>query len=124
MPVPGHENDTGHRDRRGRGRSVRRRVGASLAGIAAVALTVSSCSSSSGHAAANSSSPTAGSTSPSSTTSSSATPQPASSLAPVHGRYAPTIDPANFVRTVDNRYWPLMPGTHYHYEGVRGKIPQ
>ena len=124
MPVPGHGNDTGHRDRRGRGRSVRRRVGASLAGIAAVALTVSSCSSSSGHAAANSSSPTASSTSPRSTTSSSATPQPASSLAPVHGRYAPTIDPANFVRTVDNRYWPLMPGTHYHYEGVRGKIPQ
>jgi hypothetical protein len=42
----------------------------------------------------------------------------------VHGRYTPTVDPANFVRTVDNRYWPLIPGTHYHYEGVRGRTPQ
>src|SRR4029450_4975089 len=41
MPVPGHENHTGHRDRTGRGRLVRRRVMASLTGIAAVALTVS-----------------------------------------------------------------------------------
>ncbi len=47
-----------------------------------------------------------------------------SSLAPLHGRYTPTIDPANFVRTVDNRYWPLLPGTHYHFEGVRGSTPQ
>jgi len=49
---------------------------------------------------------------------------PASTLAPIHGAYSPTIDPANFVTTIDNRYWPLMPGTAYHYQGVRGKTPQ
>jgi hypothetical protein len=49
---------------------------------------------------------------------------PASSLAPIHGAYSPSIDPANFVATVDNQYWPLTPGTAYHYEGVRGKTPQ
>jgi len=121
MSVPGHRNDTNQRnDGAGRGRSVRRRrVGASLAGIAAVALTVGSCSSSNGHAAGTSSS-----TSPSSASPSSATPQSASSLAPVRGQYAPTVDAVNFVRTVDNRYWPLIPGTHYHYEGVRGRTPQ
>ena len=34
----------------------------------------------------------------------------ASSLAPVHGRYSPSIDPANFVATIDNRYFPLEAG--------------
>jgi hypothetical protein len=48
----------------------------------------------------------------------------ASSLAPLEGKYAPKIDPANFVATIDNRYWPLKPGTAYHYEGVRGTTPQ
>jgi hypothetical protein len=48
----------------------------------------------------------------------------ASSLAPLHGRYAPTIDPSNFVTRVDNRYWPLTPGTHFHFVGVRGTTPQ
>ena len=48
----------------------------------------------------------------------------ASSLAPIHGSYSPSIDPANFVATVDNRYWPLKPGTGFHYQGVRGKTPQ
>lgn len=33
------------------------------------------------------------------------------------GRYDPKIDPANFVRRVDNRYFPLKPGTKYIYEG-------
>lgn len=51
-------------------------------------------------------------------------PTPASQLAPVHGAYAPTIDPANFVATVDNPYWPLRPGTTYLYKGVRGSTPQ
>ena len=32
--------------------------------------------------------------------------------------YSPTIDPANFVTTIDNRYFPLMPGTGFHYKGV------
>jgi hypothetical protein len=48
----------------------------------------------------------------------------ASKLAPVHGTYAPTIDPANFVGRIDNRYWPLKPGTTYVYKGVRGTTPQ
>jgi hypothetical protein len=48
----------------------------------------------------------------------------ASSLAPVRGHYAPSIDPANFVAAVDNRFWPLGPGTGYHFEGTRGTTPQ
>jgi hypothetical protein len=50
----------------------------------------------------------------------------ASSAAPIHGRYAPRIDPANFVSSIDNRYFPLAPGTGYHYRGVAedGKTPQ
>src|SRR5206468_3707728 len=56
--------------------------------------------------------------------SSSATPVSASSLAPVNGTYSPSIDPANFVTTIDNPYWPLKPGTTYHYKGVRGTTPQ
>jgi hypothetical protein len=53
-------------------------------------------------------------------------PSSASKLAPVHGTYSPKIDPANFVRRIDNRYFPLKPGTAYHYEGVAedGKTPQ
>ena len=48
----------------------------------------------------------------------------ASVLAPIHGKYSPKIDPANFVKTVDNPYWPLKPGTAYLFEGVRGTTPQ
>ena len=50
----------------------------------------------------------------------------ASELAPVHGTYSPTIDPANFVATIDNRYFPLIPGTAFHYKGVaeNGTTPQ
>ena len=29
--------------------------------------------------------------------------------------YNPAIDPANFVSTVDNQYYPLVPGTTYTY---------
>jgi hypothetical protein len=53
-----------------------------------------------------------------------ATTTSASELAPIHGKYAPVIRPANFVDTVDNRYWPLKPGTAYHFKGVRGTTPQ
>lgn len=47
-------------------------------------------------------------------------------LAPIHGTYSPKIDPADFVATVDNRYFPLEPGTTFHYRGVAedGKTPQ
>src|SRR5207253_1325328 len=62
----------------------------------------------------------------SSTTSSPASASPASapSLAPIHGTYSPSINPANFVATIDNPYFPLKPGTGFHYKGVRGTIPQ
>jgi len=70
--------------------------------LALLALLVGACSSSSG----------GGSSSPTSS------PGSASSLAPVHGIYVPSIDPANFVQTIDNPYWPLEPGTTYTYEGV------
>src|SRR5438132_7729368 len=42
----------------------------------------------------------------------------------LHGSYAPKIDPANFVAAVDNRYFPLKPGTAFHYQGFKGKTPQ
>jgi hypothetical protein len=40
---------------------------------------------------------------------------PPGDLAPIHGPYAPTIDPANFVRTIDNRYLPYRPGMRIHF---------
>jgi hypothetical protein len=70
-----------------------------------------------GSSGSNSTSTSGGATRGNSTTS-------AAVLAPVHGSYAPKIDPANFVAAVDNRYWPLKPGTTYHYQGVRGTTPQ
>jgi hypothetical protein len=44
----------------------------------------------------------------------------------LHGSYSAKIDPANFVAAVDNRYFPLKPGTGYHYRGVQedGKTRQ
>jgi hypothetical protein len=45
-------------------------------------------------------------------------------LAPIHGRYAPKIDAANFAAKIDNRYLPYRPGTRIHFEGVRGTTPQ
>ena len=48
----------------------------------------------------------------------------ASSLAPIKGTYSPSINPANFVATIDNRYFPLKPGTGFHFKGVRGTTPQ
>ena len=48
----------------------------------------------------------------------------ASALAPTHGKYSPRIDPSNFVATIDNPYWPLKPGTTFHYRGVRGTTAQ
>lgn len=67
---------------------------------------------------------TACSSSGGTTTSPSGATMPASSLAPIHGSYSPTIDPTNFVASIDNPYWPLTPGTTYHYKGVRGTTPQ
>jgi hypothetical protein len=49
---------------------------------------------------------------------------PPGELAPIHGKYRPRIRAKNFVRRVDNPFWPLKPGTGWHYKGVRGKTPQ
>jgi hypothetical protein len=51
---------------------------------------------------------------------------PASTLAPIHGSYAPRTDPADFVARIDNPYFPLERGTAFHYEGVaeNGMTPQ
>jgi hypothetical protein len=81
---------------------------ASMIALALLAMAGSGCGSSGG---AKSSSTTAASTS-------------ASSLAPLRGRYYPSIDPANFVDTIDNRYLPFKPGTAFPYKGVRGTTPQ
>ena len=55
-------------------------------------------------------------------TGSSTTPRPPSWI--LRGAYAPTIDPADFVRVVDNRYFPLKPGTSFRYRGVRDGVAQ
>src|SRR3954452_19848034 len=49
---------------------------------------------------------------------------PPGRLAPVHGRYAPSIDPSNFMRRIDNPYLPFAPGMRIHFDGVRGSTPQ
>jgi hypothetical protein len=81
--------------------------------LAAAALLATACGSSSQQA----------STSPAATGSTSTA---ASALAPIHGAYAPKIDPSNFVSTIDNPYFPLIPGTGFHYKGVaeNGTTPQ
>jgi hypothetical protein len=48
----------------------------------------------------------------------------ASTLAPIRGRYSPSIRQADFVTTIDNRYLPFRPGTAYHFTGVRGRTAQ
>jgi hypothetical protein len=92
----------------GRLRRVSPRAKASTIPLAILAVAAAGCGSSGGG----------------STSSTSAASTSASSLAPIHGAYKPSIDPANFVATIDNRYWPLKPGTTYHYKGVRGTTPQ
>jgi hypothetical protein len=42
----------------------------------------------------------------------------------LRGAYAPAIDPANFVATVDNEYFPLKPGARFHFEGISDGTPQ
>jgi hypothetical protein len=48
------------------------------------------------------------------------------SPAAVTDPYSPTIDPANFVSAVNNRWFPLRPGTTLRYRGVaeNGRTPQ
>jgi hypothetical protein len=92
----------------GRIRQVAPVARASAFAVAVLAMVGSGCGSSSDK---TSSSKTASSTS-------------ASRLAPIHGPYSPSIDPANFVDTIDNPYLPFEPGTGFHYKGVRGPTPQ
>jgi hypothetical protein len=55
-------------------------------------------------------------------TGSSTTPHPPSWV--LRGGYEPSIDPANFVAAIENKYFPLKPGTAFHYRGVRDGVPQ
>jgi hypothetical protein len=41
-----------------------------------------------------------------------------------NGAYAPAVDPADFVTTIDNPYFPLAPGTAFHFEGTADGAPQ
>jgi hypothetical protein len=68
----------------------------------------------------------AGGSSPEAASTTTTPPTSAPILAPVHGPYSPSIDPANFVARIDNRYFPLEPRTGFHYRGVQedGKTPQ
>jgi hypothetical protein len=96
---------------RNRSRPLRGSAAAALA--AAAAVIAAGCGSSGGGA----SSATAGA-------GSAAASPAASDLAPIHGKYSPTIDPKDFVATIDNPYWPLKPGTGWHYRGVKGTTRQ
>ena len=42
----------------------------------------------------------------------------------LRGPYSPPIEPSDFVAGVDNPYFPLKPGTAFHFTGVSGKTPQ
>jgi hypothetical protein len=53
---------------------------------------------------------------------SAATPRPPRWV--LHGKYAPAIDPADFVVAVDNRYLPLTPGAAFHFRGVKDGMRQ
>jgi hypothetical protein len=48
----------------------------------------------------------------------------ASELAPVRTPYSPKVDPADFVRRIDNPLFPLRPGTTFLYRGERGRVRQ
>ena len=84
-----------------------------------LAVALAACASSGSDAGSSAgTSPTETSTpSPSVSTSPSASIQDTIEIPPVDGPFDWTIDPANFVRGVDNRYLPLVPGTTNVYEG-------
>jgi hypothetical protein len=93
-----------------------------LAAVALAAALIAGCGSSSNGGSSSSVAVTTTTSAPASTPEHPSV----SSLAPVHGNYSPTIDPANFVARVDNPYFPLAPGTIMRYQGVaeNGKTPQ
>ena len=63
----------------------------------------------SAHSSSQAAAPHQGSSTTTGSVTTAASAASASELAPVHGTYSPTIDPANFVATIDNRYFPLIP---------------
>jgi hypothetical protein len=100
----------------GRLKQISQRAIASAIAIGLLAAIAAGCGSSGGGGTASAAaSTTAATSSPS-----------VSDLAPIHGPYHPSIDPANFVKTIDNPYFPLKPGTTFLYKGVHenGKTPQ
>ena len=42
----------------------------------------------------------------------------------LRGAYSPSVRPSNFVAKIDNRFFPLVPGTTFHYRGHSGDTPQ
>lgn len=89
-----------------------------LLAAAVVAAAIAGCGSSGGNATTTSASSASRTTAPGAGGKSAAT------LAPIHGAYSPRIEPADFVRTIDNPFWPLRPGTGWLMKGVRGRTPQ
>jgi hypothetical protein len=65
----------------------------------------------------------AGSAVPSSSTAPEATPAPAGSASPGSSIDPAAIDPADFVSTIDNPWFPLIPGTTLTYRGVKDRRP-
>jgi hypothetical protein len=63
-----------------------------------------------------------GSDASSPTTSEPAPPKPPAWV--LHDGYEAAFDPADFVATVDNPYFPLPPGTAFHFEGTADGAPQ
>ena len=94
--------------------------------IAAAVLAVGAAAGCGSSSSGSSSTTAASATTTTTTASTAASATSVSQLAPIHGTYNPKIDPANFVKTIDNRYFPLIPGTGFHYTGVHenGKTPQ
>ena len=50
-----------------------------------------------------------------------ASPAKNKTVQPTDQPYAPVIDPANFIKGIDNPYFPLKPGTTFVYEGKTEK---
>jgi hypothetical protein len=59
-----------------------------------------------------------------STTSSKPDSKPAEPSWALHGAYAPTIDATKFVDVIDNRFFPLIPGTAFHFKGTADGVAQ
>jgi hypothetical protein len=87
-----------------------RRVQVILAVLSAGAVLVA-CGSGNGSSAAQPSTPAPSASSPS----------PSQSASPT---YQPTITPSDFSTTIDNKYFPLKPGTTYIFDGTRDGKPE